>query len=224
MQPFQGLRAPFVLVPLSDLPRKCAAGFVIVAVHVLALYALAFISPSIERVRAQRPISLSFVAATPEPKPEWRLPEVRLDPFIPELSAPDLPSIEFPASGNSPADRAITQVARTNVAAARVPDEAAPKLITSVEYVREPAPRYPPQSRRLREEGLVVLEVLIDEQGRAKRIQIETSSGYRRLDEAALEAVRAALFRPYTVAGEPRQALVRVPIEFALNRSLARRS
>jgi protein TonB len=215
---------PFVLsYRSSDLPRKFAAGFVIVAVHALALYALAFVAPSIDRVGAQRPISLSFVTATPESAPEWQPPEVRLNPFVPELRAPALPSIEIPASSNLPADRAITSVA-TNVRARSAPDEAVPKLITSVEYVREPAPRYPPQSRRLHEEGLVVLRVLIDEQGRAKRIHIETSSGYRRLDEAALEAVRAAIFRPYTVEGEPRRALVLVPIEFALNRSAARRS
>jgi protein TonB len=45
------------------------------------------------------------------------------------------------------------------------------------------------------------------------------SSGHTRLDDAAIEAVRAALFRPYVAEGRARAAYVRVPVEFALRRS-----
>jgi len=93
---------------------------------------------------------------------------------------------------------------------------AGPKLISAVEYVREPIPRYPAQSRRLREEGVVVLRVLIDERGQACNIEIESSSGYARLDNAAKEAVARAAFRPYLEDGKPRPALVLIPIEFSL--------
>src|SRR5690606_14120759 len=102
---------------------------------------------------------------------------------------------------------------------ASTPEPSAPKLITSVEYVREPVPRYPPQSRKLREQGLVMLRVLIDEKGAACSIEIESSSGYARLDRAAREAVARATFRPYVEDGEPRRAVVLIPIEFYLNRS-----
>jgi protein TonB len=96
-----------------------------------------------------------------------------------------------------------------------------PKLISAVEYVREPTPRYPPQSRRLREQGLVVLRVLIDEKGQACDIEIESSSGYVRLDHAAKDAVARAAFRPYVEDGAPRRAHVLIPIEFSLNSTKA---
>jgi protein TonB len=73
----------------------------------------------------------------------------------------------------------------------------------------------------LREQGLVVLRVVIDERGEASSIEIETSSGHARLDDAARDAVLRAAFRPYVEDGEPRRALVLIPIEFALNRGSA---
>ena len=69
------------------------------------------------------------------------------------------------------------------------------------------------------EQGMVVLRVLIDEQGVACSIEIETSSGSARLDHAAREAVERAAFRPYIEDGSPRRAFVLIPIEFSLNRS-----
>jgi protein TonB len=95
------------------------------------------------------------------------------------------------------------------------------KLVTSVEYLREPAPRYPAQSRKLREQGLVVLRVLIDERGTACDVAIENSSGHPRLDQAAKEAIVRAEFRPYIEDGVARRAMVLIPIEFSLNARVA---
>jgi protein TonB len=133
---------------------------------------------------------------------------------------PRVPLIDFPVA--PPSERAIS-VAPQIVSPARVNQEerSSPKLISIVEYLREPSPRYPSQSRRLREQGMVVLRVLIDEQGKACDITVETSSGYERLDHAAREAVARAAFRPYVEDGRPRRALVLIPIEFSLNRATA---
>ena len=64
----------------------------------------------------------------------------------------------------------------------------------------------------------MLVRVLIDVDGRPSEVSILRSSGYARLDHAAMEAVRAALFRPYVAAGRARAAYVRVPVEFALRR------
>jgi periplasmic protein TonB len=128
--------------------------------------------------------------------------------------------IELPAVVE-PSERAITIPVRAAVAVVASEDRSAPKLISTVEYLREPVPRYPPQSRKLREQGLVMLKVLIDERGNACEIEIESSSGHARLDHAAREAVSRAAFRPYVEDGSPRRALVLIPIEFSLNRSSA---
>ena len=53
-----------------------------------------------------------------------------------------------------------------------------------------PAPAYPSISRRLNESGTVLLEVLIDIDGRVAEVKLKQSSGYTRLDKTALRAVK----------------------------------
>jgi protein TonB len=91
---------------------------------------------------------------------------------------------------------------------------AAPPMVEEIEYVRAPAPRYPPESQRGRERGTVLLRVLVDALGRPAQIQVERSSGYSRLDAAARIAVEKALFRPHEVNGIAQPAQVLIPIEF----------
>jgi protein TonB len=78
--------------------------------------------------------------------------------------------------------------------------------------------RYPPASARQREQGTVVLRVLVDTAGHAQRIEIARSSGHRRLDDAAREAVQGARFIPVLVDGHAQPAWGLVPIAFRLDR------
>ena len=77
-----------------------------------------------------------------------------------------------------------------------------------ISYLRKPAPLYPPAAQRARESGTVLLRVVVDTQGRPAEVTVARSSGYRRLDEAAMRAVREARFRPYIEDGQPREAVV----------------
>jgi periplasmic protein TonB len=52
------------------------------------------------------------------------------------------------------------------------------------------APKYPIESRRKREQGTVVLAVTLDPDGTVADLALAKSSGFERLDKAALEAVR----------------------------------
>lgn len=79
-----------------------------------------------------------------------------------------------------------------------------------------PAPRYPVESRRRREEGTVRLRVVVTADGRVKEIGVARSSGFDRLDDAALDAVRKWRFRPGMQAGTPVEALGFVSIPFKL--------
>ncbi len=78
------------------------------------------------------------------------------------------------------------------------------------------APEYPPQSRRLGEEGLVLLEVEILPDGRAGRVRILHDPGYPRLVAAAVEAVRKATFKPAMKDGAATRSVVEIPIRFRL--------
>jgi protein TonB len=202
----------------DHLRRLCVAA-AIAAVHAAGVYVAISFAPHLREAVAQVPLTVTFVSQ-PEPPPQRPLPQVSVVTPQPLVQLPELPLIDFPNDA-PPSPRAITVPSQPPPPAAQTEDRSTPKLVSTVEYVREPSPRYPPQSRRLREQGLVVLRVVIDERGEASSIEIETSSGHARLDAAAREAVLHAAFRPYVEDGAPRRALVLIPIEFALNRGAA---
>jgi protein TonB len=84
-------------------------------------------------------------------------------------------------------------------------------------YLKNPEPDYPALSRRFREEGRVVLRVLVSESGTSSQLEIRDSSGHPRLDQAALEAVRRWRFSPARRGAEPVSAWVLVPLTFSLD-------
>lgn len=198
--------------------RQLVAGFIVLT-HVLAIYGL-FLAGSLRSpLEIEVPLAVQFIAEPQaQPRQQWQPPVVLTTVASIVAPIPDAPQVESPLTASS--ERAISLPAPIPLVAAaeHVENHNAPRLISSVEYLRQPVPRYPPQSRKLREQGLVVLRVLIDEHGVASRIEVESSSGHVRLDHAAREAVARAAFRPYVEDGLPRRALVLIPIEFSLSR------
>ena len=83
-------------------------------------------------------------------------------------------------------------------------------------YLNNPKPVYPPLSRRMGEQGKVLLRVFVSAQGAAEKVELQTSSGSTRLDSAALAAVRAWRFVPARQGGQAVAAWVIVPIQFSL--------
>lgn len=69
-----------------------------------------------------------------------------------------------------------------------------------------PKPEYPSSSRRNEEEGTVQLRFLIGTEGQVMESQVEKSSGFTRLDEAARLALSRCQFKPGTVNGKPEQS------------------
>ena len=155
---------------------------------------------------------------TPEPKPNpTPKPLPRPDPEPPSQPAVTAPA-EQPVTTPPPGATAAPAAPSTGEApVTAAPAPAAPRTITSgVEYVNAPAPRYPSLSRRMGEEGKVVLRILIDDRGRAERIELHESSGSARLDQAAREAVQRARFKPYIENGRAIAVFAIVPIAFKL--------
>ncbi len=99
------------------------------------------------------------------------------------------------------------------------PAPAAPKTLPSsaVRYLVPPVLSYPRASRELGESGVVRLRVLVDEQGRPREVEVAKSSGFPRLDQAALQAMRAARFQPHLEDGLPRMVWVQAPLNFQLD-------
>ncbi|MES2502914.1 MAG: energy transducer TonB [Pseudomonadota bacterium] len=86
-----------------------------------------------------------------------------------------------------------------------------------VSYLNNPAPDYPATSRRLGEEGRVLMKVLVSADGKAEDVQIEKSSGSERLDDAAIIAVKRWRFIPAKKNNQAMSAYVIVPVKFSLD-------
>jgi protein TonB len=83
-------------------------------------------------------------------------------------------------------------------------------------YRQNASPPYPRRARRLGYEGLVMLKVLINENGRVDDLTVIQSSGHGVLDRAALSAVKNWLFEPGTEDGIKKKMWVRIPVRFDL--------
>ena len=88
----------------------------------------------------------------------------------------------------------------------------------SVRYLVPPAPVYPRLSRQQGETGRVQVRVYIDEAGLPRTVQLSASSGHGRLDDAALQAVLRARFKPYTENGRPMGGWALIPLTFDLEK------
>ncbi|MGC2047182.1 MAG: energy transducer TonB [Gallionella sp.] len=80
---------------------------------------------------------------------------------------------------------------------------------------REP-PSYPLQSMRLNEQGRVMLRVEMGEDGRVHSAEVKSSSGFRRLDEAAVVAVKSWRCNPAVRNGVAVPAVALQPFVFIL--------
>ena len=163
-------------------------------------------------------------------KPEMPAPPVpKIEPKI-ELPKP-LPVKRIPLR---PEPEPTLLVAQTTAPAeAQTPLAPEPKPVSAVEvrpaapapiilpnfnanYLDNPAPVYPSLSRRLGEQGNVLLRVYVELDGLPSTVEVRSSSGSERLDQSALDAVRRWKFVPAKQGGQVVSAWVLVPILFNL--------
>ena len=86
----------------------------------------------------------------------------------------------------------------------------------SADYLKNPHPKYPKISLRRKEAGTVLLALTVTAEGRAKDVRVLKTSGYPRLDKAALDAVKDWRFIPAKRLGRPVDADYELPIHFKL--------
>ena len=77
-------------------------------------------------------------------------------------------------------------------------------------------PAYPSMSKRLNEQGTVILRVLVKSDGTASNVEVKSSSGFPRLDQAAIDAVQTWRFNPATIDGKAVEEWYQVPITLKL--------
>jgi protein TonB len=155
---------------------------------------------------APRPVAVPNLL----PAPAAPVGVVAPQPSPPPIPAPvaAAPAPAAPAPAPAPA------------APAPAPAPARVELPSSdADYLQNPKPVYPPISKRLGEQGKVVVRVLIGVDGSAQDAQLKDSSGYDRLDRAAIETARKWRYVPGKRNGVPEAMWFNVPINFILEQS-----
>ena len=167
-----------------------------------------------------RPVPPTPVPPKPKPTPKPRQitpPRAKAPPVaLPETTAP------------SPVAAAASDSAPPAPAAPAAPAQAAPAIGRPTMAISAPkdvahlecniaTPDYPVLSRRRGESGTAVVKFVVGLTGKIENIELKRSSGSSRLDDAALDAMRASACKPYKENGEAIRAAYSQPFVFGLN-------
>lgn len=133
----------------------------------------------------------------PPPEVQTQVPAVQQDTITVVTSAPAPPAL--PAEPRAPA-----------------PGPAVTHTQAGIDHIGCAKPAYPPASLAAQEAGTVILKYLIDVDGSVLESKIETSSGFRRLDDAARRALAKCRFRPAMANGKAEQGWARIEYEWRL--------
>jgi protein TonB len=161
------------------------------------------------QVERPKPVVVPVVAPTPPTPPAAAVRHDRIEPVQPpaavlvDAGAPVVPAVT----------ESIAPASTDLAAVGHAPSQPLPGV--RLEYLQAPPPVYPRAAMRLGIEGTVLLQVLVDVDGKPLQVDVRQGSGDRRLDAAAREQVlRHWRFRPAMQDGRAVQAIGLVPIEF----------
>lgn len=156
-------------------------------------------APSPRKAVAPKPAPMPVAIDDPTPAPDAPVGVTEPQPPAPAINEPVAPPPPAPV-----------------VAPAAPPAPAMVAPSSTASYLNNPAPAYPAISRRLNEQGLVVLRVLIGTDGQPQKVEVKQSSGFERLDQAAVKTVTRWRFTPGTRNGVPEAMWHLQPINFVL--------
>lgn len=224
--------------PLDAMPRRLNRRVAIVlsvlGLHVLAVWALQSgllrrameivipVQVLAELIEPPQPViepppPAPVVAAPTPPKPRPRpVPQPQPQPVAAPEPMPLAPVVPVaPPAPPAPPEPIV--------AAAPPPAPPAPPAPPRIElpssnadYLKNPPPPYPPMSKRLGEQGRVVVRAFIQLDGTASRAEVQRSSGFERLDQTAVQTVLRWRYVPGKRAGVPEAMWFNIPINFVL--------
>lgn len=177
--------------------------------------------PATPPVQITPPKPIPPAPRPPEPKPvvqpKKAPPPVKAPPSERAVTAPRTEQTaprdqvkQSPPSAAEPVQSAPAPQAQTAPAPVIPPR-------TDASHLNNPEPNYPPVSRRMGEEGQVLLDVHIQPDGSVDDVKLKRSSGFPRLDEAAVQAVRRWRYVPARRGNEPIAYWYVQPVKFSIN-------
>jgi protein TonB len=179
---------------------------------------------------ASHPVVVSLTPPEPSPsaaqtpvRPAAAVVPRRAAPATETLTAGSVATTSVVTTSAATAPAPVSAVVPASVAAV-VAIPATPALTpaavelpsTEADYWHNPKPAYPSLSRRLGEQGKVLVRVFIDASGQPQQAEVKQSSGFERLDQTALNTVLKWRYLPGKRNGTPEAMWLQVPLEFRL--------
>jgi protein TonB len=171
------------------------------------------------------PVAMQSIAPPPKPTPPVHTkPKVQPKPTpkptptpLPQAAAPSPTPVAAPdptppaaAAPAAPAAQAAPAIGRQTM------EITAPKNVSHLDC-NIAKPDYPTLSKRRGETGTAYVKFVVGLTGKLENIELKKSSGFSRLDDAALAAVHASACKPYLENGQPIRAAYTQPYDFNLN-------
>ena len=173
------------------------------------------VQPTIQGILVAAPEEAPPPPEPPPPPPPEPKPEPKPTPKPPPKAPPSERAVKAPEPPPPPppVEQAVEPVKEAEPTPAPVlpPNADASQL-------NNRAPAYPALSNRLREEGTVVMEILVLANGTVGEVKLKSSSGYKRLDDAAINAIKHWKFIPASQAGVAIDYWYEIPFEFNLRK------
>ncbi|SIT47152.1 TonB family protein [Paraburkholderia ribeironis] len=225
--------------------RALTATAVVAAIHVALLAAIVTLrhepaQPALEshvmtaRLLPPAPLSAPVAMQSIAPPPPKPAPPVRSKPKVqpqptptptprptptplPQAAAPSPTPVAAPdPAPPAPAAPATPPAAAAPAIGRQTMEISAPKNVSYLDC-NIARPDYPALSKRRGETGTAYVKFVVGLTGKLEDIELKKSSGFSRLDDAALAAVHASACKPYLENGQPIRAAYTQPYDFNLN-------
>jgi protein TonB len=170
------------------------------------------IKPPVKEQVAIKPEQKKQVVQKPIERPKPKSVPV-IETEIPDKVVEEAPETPEPTQD---IEEMVESAPQTQPENSVVEGEMIPPHIDDAVRMNNPSPIYPRLSKRLREEGVVILDLWVLADGSVADVNIKISSGHPRLDNAALEAVKMWRYKPANQNGEAIAYRYEQPVEFAM--------
>lgn len=214
----------------------------VLAFHALAIWALqsGLLMRAVEMVvpveviaqiiESPKPVIPPPPVVPKEPPPPVKQAVVKPAPPVPQMQAlPQILAVETPTP--APSAPAPVQIAApapilppsVPVAAVATPSPVAVPVATAkvlpstdADDLYNPNQRYPRMSQTMGEQGTVMVRILIGANGLPLKAELQKTSGFERLDQAALDFVMQSRYKPGTLGGKPTEMWMGREVKYIL--------
>ena len=204
---------------------------VVVVVHGLIIFTLVshMLKIAVRRENLPESILVTMIDKPRRLPVDLRLPTLKLNPAMPVLLPEVVPHVTVPVSEPSSSLQVLDSkqtalndsgvASNTTGSASKASGSAANAHgggLNSIPVIYWVQPSYPRASALAREQGYVVVQVLVDERGHARKVEVVRSSGFRRLDQSTVTAIRQWRFAPTNGSDGP-EAQTTIEMTFELS-------